>query len=97
MSMGELETATRLGLGLTVVVLADQALQQIKAAQERKGFPVSGTTFGALDYRSLAQGFGADGVEVRTVEECRAAFRDAARASRVTLVAAHVDPASYRL
>jgi acetolactate synthase-1/2/3 large subunit len=97
MSMGELETATRLGLGLTVVVLADQALQQIKAAQERKGFPVSGTTFGALDYRSLAQGFGADGVEVRTVEECRAAFRDAARATRVTLVAAHVDPASYRL
>ena len=97
MSLAELETAARLGLALTVVVLADGALQQIKAAQERKGFPVMGTTFGALDYRALAQAFGADGVEVRTLDECRAAFRDAAGRARVTLVAAHVDPAGYRL
>ncbi|MEA2662461.1 MAG: acetolactate synthase large subunit, partial [Chloroflexota bacterium] len=33
MSVAELETAARLGLGLTVVVLADEALQQIKASQ----------------------------------------------------------------
>jgi acetolactate synthase-1/2/3 large subunit len=97
MSLAELETAARLGLAFTVVVLADEALQQIKASQERKGFPVTGTTFGALDYRALATAFGADGVEVRTLDECRAAFRDAARSKRVTLVAAHVDPASYRL
>jgi acetolactate synthase-1/2/3 large subunit len=97
MSVAELETAARLGLAVTVVVLADSALQQIKAAQERKGFAVTGTTFGALDYRALATAFGADGVEVRTLDECRAAFRDAARSTRVTLVAAHVDPAGYRL
>jgi acetolactate synthase-1/2/3 large subunit len=97
MSVAELETAARLGLALTVVILADEALQQIKAGQERKGFAVTGTTFGALDYRALATAFGADGVEVRTLDECRAAFRDAARATRVTLVAAHVDPAGYRL
>ncbi len=97
MSLAELETAARLGLAFTVVVLADEALQQIKASQERKGFPVTGTTFGALDYRTLATAFGADGVEVRTLDECRAAFRDAARSKRVTLVAAHVDPAGYRL
>jgi acetolactate synthase-1/2/3 large subunit len=97
MSVAELETAARVGLAFTVVVLADSALQQIKAAQERKGFTVTGTTFGALDYRALATAFGADGVEVRTVDECRAAFRDAARSTRVTLVAAHVDPAGYRL
>jgi len=97
MSVAELETAARLGLAFTVVVLADEALQQIKAAQERKGFTVTGTTFGALDYPSLATAFGADGVEVRTLDECRTAFRDAQRSTRVTLVAAHVDPASYRL
>jgi acetolactate synthase I/II/III large subunit len=97
MSVAELETAARLGLALTVVVLADEALQQIKAAQERKGFPVTGTTFGALDYRALATAFGADGVEARTLDECGAAFRDAARSTRVTLIAAHVDPAGYRL
>ena len=97
MSVAELETAARLGLALTVVVLADEALQQIKAAQERKGFAVTGTTFGAVDYRALATAFGADGVEVHTVDECRAAVRDAARSARVTLVAAHVDPTGYRL
>ena len=97
MSVAELETAARLGLALTVVILADGALQQIKAGQERKGFPAIGTTFGALDYRALATAFGADGVEVRTLDECRAAFRDAARAARVSLIAAHVDPAGYRL
>jgi len=97
MSVAELETAARLGLALTVVVLADEALQQIKAGQERKGFPVTGTTFGALDYGALATAFGADGVEARTLDECRAAFSDAARSTRVTLIAAHVDPAGYRL
>ncbi|HEX6062150.1 MAG TPA: thiamine pyrophosphate-binding protein [Candidatus Limnocylindria bacterium] len=97
MSLAELETAVRLGLALTVVVLADEALQQIKAGQERKGFPVTGTTFGALDYRALATAFGADGVEARTLDECRDAFRAAARSTRVTLVAAHVDPTGYRL
>jgi len=97
MSVAELETAARLGLAFTVVVLADSALQQIKAAQERKGFAVTGTTFGALDYRALATAFGADGVEVRTLDDCHAAFRDATRSTRVTLVAAHVDPAGYRL
>jgi acetolactate synthase-1/2/3 large subunit len=97
MSVAELETAARLGLAITVVILADEALQQIKAGQERKGFAATGTTFGALDYRALATAFGADGVEVRTVDECRTAFRDAARSRRVTLIAAHVDPAGYRL
>ncbi|HTJ60882.1 MAG TPA: thiamine pyrophosphate-binding protein [Candidatus Saccharimonadales bacterium] len=97
MSVAELETAARLGLAFTVVVLADEALQQIKAGQERKGFPVTGTTFGALDYRALATAFGADGIEARTLDECRAAFRDSARSTRVTLIAAHVDPTGYRL
>jgi len=97
MSVAELETAARLGLAITVVILADEALQQIKAGQERKGFAVTGTTFGALDYRALATAFGADGVEVRSLDDCRIAFRDAARAKRVTVVAAHVNPAGYRL
>lgn len=97
MSMAELETAARRGLAITVVVLADGALQQIKAWQERKGVAATGTTFGAVDYLALATAFGAAGVEVRTAAECRTAFRDAARATRLTLVAAYVDPAGYRL
>ena len=96
MSMAELETGVRLGLGVTVVVLADDALSQIKAAQERKGYPVTGTTFGALDYPKLAAAFGIAGIDVSSVEECRAAFR-ATPTDRPRLVAAHVDPSAYRV
>jgi acetolactate synthase I/II/III large subunit len=96
MSMAELETGVRLGLGVTVVVLADDALSQIRAAQERKGYPVTGTTFGALDYPRLAAAFGIVGVDVTSVDECRAAFRSPP-SDRPRLVAAHVDPSAYRV
>ncbi|HEV8536171.1 MAG TPA: thiamine pyrophosphate-binding protein [Candidatus Limnocylindria bacterium] len=94
MSMAELETGVRHGLGVLVVVLVDDALSQIKAGQERKGYPVTGTTFGALDYAKLAAAFSVTAVDVRTVAECRDAFR-ARPAERPTLVAAHVDPSAY--
>lgn len=96
MVMGEVETAVRVGAAITIVVLADEALSQIRAGQERKGFAVTGTTFGALDYPSLARAFGIRGTDVRTVAECRDAFRDRP-AGEPVLVAAHIDPASYRL
>ncbi|HJW48724.1 MAG TPA: thiamine pyrophosphate-binding protein [Candidatus Limnocylindria bacterium] len=96
MVMAELETAVREKLGVTVVVLADDALSQIKAGQERKGYPVTGTTFGKLDYVALAKGFGITGHDVRTVPECRDALR-AGSSKKPTLIAAHVDPTAYQL
>jgi acetolactate synthase-1/2/3 large subunit len=96
MLMAELETAVREKLGVTVVVLADDALSQIKANQERKGYPVTGTTFGALDYVALAKGFGIAGHDVRTVAECREALRDRPSQAPV-LIAAHVDASAYQL
>jgi acetolactate synthase-1/2/3 large subunit len=96
MSMAELETGVRSGLGVLVVVLADDALSQIKAGQERKGYPVTGTTFGSLDYVKLAAAFGARGLEVSDVAGCRTAF-DTSPGDRPLVVAAHVDPGAYRL
>jgi acetolactate synthase I/II/III large subunit len=96
MVMAELETAVREKLGVTIVVLADDALSQIKDGQERKGYPVTGTTFGKLDYVALAKGFGITGHDVRTVPECRDALR-ARAANKPNLIAAHVDPSAYQL
>jgi len=96
MVMAELETAVREKLGVTVVVLADDALSQIKAGQERKGYPVTGTTFGKLDYVALAKGFGITGHDVRTVVECRDALRSGS-SNKPNLIAAHVDPTAYQL
>ncbi len=97
MTMAELETAVRMKAAVTVVVLADDALSQIKAGQERKGYAVTGTTFGGFDYVAIAKGFGIEGRSVATVTECREAFRDAARATAPRLVAARIDPESYLL
>ena len=96
MLMAELETAVRQKLVITIIDLADDALSQIKAAQERKGYPVTGTTFGELDYVALAKGFGATGSELRTVAECRGALRDRPTDAPV-LIAARVDPSAYQL
>jgi acetolactate synthase-1/2/3 large subunit len=96
MLMAELETGVRLGLGVTVIVLVDDALSQIKAGQERKGYPATGTTFGNLDYVALAKGFGIAGRLVRTVEECREALLDKPQLSPV-LIAAEIAPSAYQL
>jgi acetolactate synthase-1/2/3 large subunit len=96
MTMAELETAARLRLGIVVVVLADDALSQIKAAQERKGFAVTATTFRTLDYAAIASGFGIVGREATTRAACRAAFGDAA-ADGPTLVVARIDASAYQL
>jgi acetolactate synthase-1/2/3 large subunit len=96
MVMAELETAVRQRLGVTVVILADNALAQIKAGQERKGYPVTGTTFGDLDYVALAKGFGMSGREVRTPSELREAF-GVRSADRPTLIATYVDVTAYQL
>ena len=96
MLMAELETAVREKLGVTVIVFADDALSQIKANQERKGYPVTGTTFGGVDYIALAKGFGITGHDVTTVAECRQALRERST-DEPTLIAARVDPSAYQL
>jgi len=97
MTMAELETAGRLELPVIAVVLADDALSQIKAGQERKGYPVVGTTFRGLDYVAVARGFGATGHDVTTEDELREAIASARKAKTPSLIAAHVDASAYRL
>jgi acetolactate synthase-1/2/3 large subunit len=96
MSMAELETAVRLGLGVTVVVLADDALSQIRAGQERKRYVITGTTFGALDYPKLAAAFGIEGVDLSDEAGCRIAF-SRSPGDRPLLAAARIDASGYRL
>jgi len=96
MSMAELETGVRLGLGVLIVVLVDDALSQIRAGQERKGYPVTGTTFGSLDYSKLGAAFGIEAKIVTTAAECREAFR-VPPTDRPALVAARIDPSAYRI
>jgi len=96
MSMAELETGVRLGLGLLIIVLVDDALSQIRAGQERKQYPVTGTTVGSIDYAKLGAAFGVEARIVTTAAECRDAFR-VLPVDRPVLVAARIDPSAYRI
>jgi acetolactate synthase-1/2/3 large subunit len=97
MLLGELETAVRRALPVTIVVLVDDALSQIRAGQERKGMPATGTMLRRIDHVALAKAFGAVGRDAETVAECRDAFEWAARQTGPRLIAAYVDPSGYQL
>ncbi len=69
MSSHELETATRLGLHLVVVILRDDGFGMIKWKQDAMGLPDFGLDFKNPDFVLLAQAFGANGVRIERTED----------------------------
>jgi acetolactate synthase-1/2/3 large subunit len=61
MNSGELETAVRLGLDLTVLVLRDDAYGMIRWKQAEMGMPNFGMSIGNPDFVRLAESYGAHG------------------------------------
>lgn len=61
MTAQELETAVRLDLNLTVVILNDEALGMIKWKQEDMGFGNYGLDYSNPDFVKYAESFGANG------------------------------------
>jgi acetolactate synthase-1/2/3 large subunit len=95
MVLSELETASRLGLPVLVVVLCDRSLHLIRLHQERKGFQAAGVDFGPIDFAGVAPGLGCHGVRALTWPEFDAAIAAALTANRPTVVEVPVDPADY--
>lgn len=96
MYLGELETLTRLSIGLPIVVLVDNSLELIRRSQERRGYAEIGTTFTNPDFGLLARSFGLAYYQVASADECRCAAEEVARTHRPTLVAAEIDGHDYR-
>ena len=96
MYAGELWTLARLGLAVTVVVMADGGLTSIRVKQEERNYQPVGVEFGRPDYVAMAKGLGLEAVRVDDAESCTAAIR-AARAGNVPfLIQADVNPEEYR-
>ncbi|MBI4261960.1 acetolactate synthase large subunit [Candidatus Uhrbacteria bacterium] len=72
MSAAELETAVRLKLDLTVIILNDRGLGMIAWKQQAEGLAPFGLTFGNPDFVALAQSFGATGHRVREARDLHA-------------------------
>ena len=96
MYAGDLATWARLGLALTLVVMVDNDLTQVKRRQERQGYSTVSTTFQRIDYCDLAACFGIDGVRVETTAEYTDAVKRAASTDRPLLIEAVLDAEEYR-
>jgi acetolactate synthase-1/2/3 large subunit len=97
MYLGELETLTRLGCDVLMVVFADNSLELIRRAQQRRGLPESGTSFTNPRFSELGQAFGIATAEVDSVQGLKAAIDTLADTGGVRLIAAHVDGSDYQL
>lgn len=95
MTVAELQTAVQERLPIIIVVFDDQEIGLIRVKQEIKGLPLHGVRLGGIDYEKLAQGFGADGIEVETEPALADALGQAIRSGRTTVIGARIDRSAY--
>ncbi|OQX13351.1 MAG: acetolactate synthase large subunit [Desulfobulbaceae bacterium A2] len=69
MNSQEMETAVRLGLDLTVVVLRDNGFGMIRWKQDGMGLPHYGLEFGNPDFVAYAASYGAIGLRAGSTED----------------------------
>jgi acetolactate synthase-1/2/3 large subunit len=71
MNSQELETAVRLGLNLTVLILNDNAYGMIRWKQANMGFEDFGLTYNNPDFVQYAQSYGANGYRAESAGHLR--------------------------
>jgi acetolactate synthase I/II/III large subunit len=91
MNSQELETATRLGLNLVVLILQDNAYGMIRWKQAVDGFTDFGMTFGDPDFVAYANAYGATGSRVESADGLAPTLESAFAGGGVHLVSVPVD------
>jgi acetolactate synthase-1/2/3 large subunit len=90
-SAQELETATRLGLSFTHVIMRDNAYNMVAFQEELKYGRTSGVQLGDYDIVHYAAAFGAKGVRVSSLTEFEDAFTRSLAEPGVTIIDVLVD------
>ncbi len=89
----ELETACRMNLKVTLIVLNNQILGYQKHAEDIKfGAHTSAVLFGPVDHAAIAQACGLSGIRVERASEIGAAIDTALASEGTTLVDVMTDP-----
>ncbi|MCD9027644.1 acetolactate synthase large subunit [Luteimonas sp. BDR2-5] len=91
MNSQELETAVRLGLDLTVLVLRDDAYGMIKWKQSHEDYPNFGMDYRNPDFVRYAESYGARGHRPASPGQFRAMLRDALDAPGVDVIDVAID------
>jgi acetolactate synthase I/II/III large subunit len=90
-SAQELETATRLGLSFTHVIMRDNTYNMVAFQEELKYGRTSGVQLGDYDIVHYAAAFGAKGIRVSSLTEFEDAFTRSLAESGVTIIDVLVD------
>lgn len=87
MNISELETAKRLGLSFTIIVLNNSTLKLEEQMMQEKFNNSFGATFGNPDFVQLAESFGIKGIRPNQIEDFEKMLRDALnQTSNLTLI-----------
>ena len=97
MTASELAVASRLGLGLVVVVFSDGGLNRIELHQASMGYPLAATSVDRTDIPLLAESLGCDGIRVESVSSLEKALSGAFGPGRTRplVIEARIDTAQY--
>ncbi|QKK03515.1 MAG: acetolactate synthase large subunit [Pseudomonadota bacterium] len=91
MNSQELETAVRLGLGLVVLVLRDDAYGMIRWKQKDMGLPDYGLGFGNPDFVAYANSYGAKGHRVESADHLHGLLAECIDRPGVDLIDCPID------
>jgi acetolactate synthase-1/2/3 large subunit len=91
MNSQELETAVRLKINLTVLLLNDNAFGMIKWKQSVDGFPEFGLDYGNPDFVKYAEAYGAHGHRITSAVDLKATLEKCLSCEGVHLVEVPID------
>ena len=95
MMLQDLETAVRLNLPIAILVFCDESLGLIEMVQRRRNYPLYGVHFNKVKFASVARGFGARGMKLRSIEELPEALLGGCDSDRPTVVEIPIDGSEY--
>jgi acetolactate synthase-1/2/3 large subunit len=96
MVLGELETAARLGLPLTITVFNDSSLSLIKIKQRASGHGGSrAVSYGPTDFAGIARSYGIQSMRVTCKQELHDAARRSLEVAGPVLLDVLTDPSGY--
>jgi len=90
-SAQELETATRLGLSFTHVIMRDNTYDMVAFQEQLKYGRTSGVQLGDYDVTHYAAAFGAKGIRVSGITEFEAALKQSLNEPGITIIDVLVD------
>jgi len=91
LSAQELETATRLGLSFTHVIMRDNSYDMVAFQEVLKYGRTSGVKLGDYDITQYAAAFGAKGIRITSIDEFENAFKQSLSDDGITIIDVPVD------